>query len=99
MVFVWTGCSGCMFSSYTRYSDSLHEFSFTILTRYSYVYANCLLSRLGRPWNYLSGQCFPLTYELNFLKYKVNRCSSSLGALQSALPYVFFSFAFNSIPY
>ena len=57
----------------TRYSDTLHDFSVTITRCYKDVYVNSFFPRTARLWNSLSIECFPLTYNLNGFKSKINR--------------------------
>ena len=56
----------------TRYSDRLHDFSVTIPRFYEDVYVNSFFSRTATPWNSLSVECFPVTYDLGGLKSKIN---------------------------
>ena len=57
----------------TRYSDRLHDFSFTIPRSYKDVYGNNFFPRTAKLWNSLPIECFPLTYDLNGFKSKINR--------------------------
>ena len=57
----------------TRYSNRLHDFSVTILRCYKDVYVNSFLPRIVRLWNSLPIECFPLTYDLNGFKSRINR--------------------------
>ena len=57
----------------TRYSDRLHDFSVTILRCYKDIYVNSFFPRTGRLWNFLSIEYFPLTYNLNGCKSRINR--------------------------
>ena len=57
----------------TRYSDRLHDFSVTIPRYYKNVYVNSFFPRTARLWNSLSIGCFPLTYNLNGFKSRINR--------------------------
>ena len=56
----------------TRYSDRLHDFSVTIPRCYTDVYVNSLFPRKARLWNSLYVKCFPLTYNLNDFKSRIN---------------------------
>ena len=56
----------------TRYSDRLHDFSVIIPRCYKVVYVNSFFPPTSRLWNYLSKECFPLTYCLNGFKSKMN---------------------------
>ena len=57
----------------TRYSDRLYDFSATIPRCYKDVYANSFFPRIGKLWNSLPIECFPLTYDLSSFKYRINR--------------------------
>ena len=57
----------------TCYSDRLHDFSFTIPRCYKDVYVNSFFPRRARLWNCLPIECFPLTYDLNGFKSRINR--------------------------
>ena len=63
----------------TRYSNRLHDFSATIPGCYNNVYANSFFPRTPRLWNYLSVECFHVTYNLDGFKSRVNRHVSFLG--------------------
>ena len=65
----------------TRYSDRLHGFPVTIPRCYKDVYVNSLLPRTARLWNYLPVECFPLTYDLNGFKSRINRYLLIVGFL------------------
>ena len=56
----------------TRYSERLHDFSFTIPRCYKDVYINSFFSRTPR-LNSLATECFPLTYDLNGFQSRINR--------------------------
>ena len=58
---------------YTRYSDRLHDFSVTIPRCYKDVYVNSFFPRTAKLWNSLPIECFPLTYDLNGPKSRINR--------------------------
>ena len=68
----------------THYSYKLHDFSVTIPRCYKDFYANsffpCTAARLqlDRLWNCLPVECFPLTFDLNGLKSRVDRQFLSL---------------------
>ena len=64
----------------TRYSNRLHDFSVTIPRCYKDVYVNSFFPRTPRLWNPLPADCFPLTYDLNDFKSRVNRHLFSLGS-------------------
>ena len=57
----------------TCYSESLHDFFFTVPRCYKDVYFNSFFPRTARLWNSLSVECFPLTYDLNDFKSRINR--------------------------
>ena len=56
----------------TCYSDRLHDSSVTIPRCYNDVYVNIFFSHTARFWNSLSIECFPLTYDLNGFKSRIN---------------------------
>ena len=56
----------------TRYSDRLHDFYVTIPRCYKDVYVNSFFPRTARLWNSLPIECFPLTYDLNGFKSRIN---------------------------
>ena len=58
---------------YTCYSNRLHDFPVTILRCYKDVYVNSFFPRAARLWNSLPIECFPLTYDLNGFKSRINR--------------------------
>ena len=64
----------------TRYSDKLHEFSVTISRCYKDVYVNSFFPRTARLWNSLPVGCFPLTYDLNDFKSRINRHLSTVDS-------------------
>ena len=64
----------------TRYSDRLHNFSVTIPRCYKDVYVNSFFPFTVRPWNSLSIECFPLTYDLNGFKSRINRHLLTVGS-------------------
>ena len=65
----------------THYTNRLHDFSVTIPGCYKDVYVNSFFTRLlTRLWNLLPAECFPLTYDLNGFKSRVNRHIFSLGS-------------------
>ena len=57
----------------TRYSDRLHDFSVTIPRYYKDVYVNSFFPCTARLWNSLPIECFPLTYDPNGFKSRINR--------------------------
>ena len=52
---------------------STHDFSFTIPRCHNNVYVNNFFPRTARLWNSLPIECFPLTYNLNGFKSRINR--------------------------
>ena len=64
----------------TRYSDRLHGFSVTIPRCYKDVYVNSFFPRTARLWNSLPLECFPLTYNLNGSKSRINRHLLTVGS-------------------
>ena len=64
----------------TQYSDRLHDFSVTILRCYKDVYVNSFFPRTARLWNSLPIECFPLTYDLNGFKSRINRHLLTVGS-------------------
>ena len=67
--------------SSARYSDRLHAFSVTIPSCYKDVYVDSFFLCTARLWNSLPIECFPLTYNLNGLKSRINRYLLTLGFL------------------
>ena len=57
----------------TRYSERLHDFSVTIPRCYKDVYVNSFFPHTAKLWNSLRIECFPLTYDPNGLKCRINR--------------------------
>ena len=64
----------------TRYSDRLHEFSVTIPRCYKDVYINSFFPGTAKPWNPQPIECFPLTYDLNSCKSRINRHLLTAGS-------------------
>ena len=64
----------------TRYFDKLHDFSVAIPRCYKDVYVNSFFPRTARPWNSLSIECFPLTYDLSGFKSRINRHILTVGS-------------------
>ena len=93
-MFIWTGWTGSISSfSYrsTRYSNSLHDFSVTIIRCYKDVYVNNFFPWTVRLWNSLPAECFPLIYDLNGFKSRAKRQLFSFF-LKSAFLYHFYLF-------
>ena len=72
----------------TLHSDSLHNFSITILRCYKDVYTNSFFPRTARLYNFLPAEYFSLTYNLNsfclelidtFYLYVFSRCLSCIS--------------------
>ena len=63
-----------------RYSDRLHDFCVTIPRCYKDVYVNSFFFRTARLWNSLPIECFPLTYDLNDFKSRINRYLLTVGS-------------------
>ena len=57
----------------TRYFNRLHDFSVTSPRCYKDVYVNSFFPGRARLWNSLPLECFPLTYDLNGSKSRINR--------------------------
>ena len=64
----------------TRYSDRLHDFFVTIPRCYKDVYVNRFFPCTSKLWNSLSIECFPLTYDLNSFKSRINRHLLTVGS-------------------
>ena len=67
----------------TRYPDIMHDFSVIIPRYYKNVYVSSFIPRTARLWNYLSIECFPLTYDLNsrISRHLLTVCSLPAGVL------------------
>ena len=60
--------------SFTSYSNRLHDFSVTFPPRFCKdFYVNSFFRPTARLWNSLPAECFPLTYDINAFKSRVNR--------------------------
>ena len=57
----------------------VHGFSVTIPRCYKDVYVKSFLPRTARLWNSLPIECFPLTYDLNGFKSRINRHLLTVG--------------------
>ena len=64
----------------TSFSNRLHEFFVTISRSYKYVYVNSFFSPTARLWNSLPIECFPLNYDLNGLKSRINKHLLTVGS-------------------
>ena len=56
----------------SRYFHELHDFSVTISRCYKDVYISSFFPHRARLWNSLPVECFPLTYNLNGYKSRIN---------------------------
>ena len=63
------------------YSDRLHDFSVIIPRCYKDLYVNSFFPHTIRLWNSLPIECFPLTYDLNAFKSRINRHLLTVGSL------------------
>ena len=59
---------------------SLHDFSVTIPRCYKDVYVNSSFPCVARLWNSVPIECFPLTYDLNGFKSRINRHLLTVGS-------------------
>ena len=57
----------------SSYSDILNDFSVSIPRCYKDVYVNSFFPCTARLWNSLPIECFPLTYNLNGFKSRINK--------------------------
>ena len=72
--------------SITRFSIRLHDFFFVTFPRhYKDMYLNSFFPCIARLWNSFTAEYFPLTYDLNGFKSRVNRHLSSLCSLYKAV--------------
>ena len=67
---------------------------FLDVTRMSYV--NSFFPHTARPWNSLPIECFPLTYDLNGFKFRINRHLLPVGSFKTDFlyPLIFLCFFF-----
>ena len=63
-----------------HYTDRLHDFCVTIPRCYKDAYINSSFPYTARIWNSLSIECFPLAYDLNDVKSRINRDLLSIGS-------------------
>ena len=82
----------------TRYSDRLHNFSVTIPRYYKDIYVNSSFSRIASLWNSLPVKCFPLTYDLNGFKSRINRHLLTAGSFFLHVSTFMCFFSCNSMP-
>ena len=64
----------------TCYSDRLHNFSVTIPICYKDVYVNNFFPFTASLWNSVPIEGFPLTYNLNGFKSRINRFLLTVGS-------------------
>ena len=64
----------------THYSDRLHNFFVIIPRCYKDVYVGSFFPHTTRLWNSLPVECFPLTYNLNGFKSRINRHLLTVGS-------------------
>ena len=65
---------------FTCYFDRLYDFSVTIPRCYKDVYVISFFPCKARLWNSLPIECFPLTYNLNGFKFRINRHLLTVGS-------------------
>ena len=84
----------------TCYSDRLRDVSVTIPRCYNDVYVNSFFPRTARPWNSLSLECFPLTYDLSGFKSRISRHLLTVGSFETDFLYdvIFFVLLFLVTP-
>ena len=80
-----------------NYSDRLHDFSVTIPRCYKDVYVNSFFPHTARLWNSLPLECFPLTYDLNSFKSRINRHLLTVVSFWRDFQYVFIFLCFFSL--
>ena len=64
----------------TCYSDRLHRLFATIPRCYKDLYVNSFFPSKARFWNFLPIKFFPLTYDLNGFKSRINRHLLTVGS-------------------
>ena len=74
----------------TRYSDGLHDFSVTILR----CYKDVLCQQFFWLWNSLPIEYFPLIYDLNHFKSRINRHLLTVDSFLKRFPIWFNLFVF-----
>ena len=67
----------------TCYSDILCNFSVSIPRCYKDVYVNSFFPGTAKLWNSLPIECFPLTYDLNGFKSRINRYLLTVGSFKA----------------
>ena len=65
----------------TCYFDRFHDFSVTVPRCFKNAYVNSFFPCKARFWNSLLIECFPLTYDLNGFKFRINRHLITIGFL------------------
>ena len=63
----------------THYFNRLHDFSVTVTRCYKVVYVNSFFPCTARIWDSLPIEWFPLTYDLNCFKSRINRHLSNVS--------------------
>ena len=81
----------------TPCSDRLHDFFVTISICYKNVYVNSFFPPTTRLWKSLPIECFPLIYNLNGFKSRINRHLLSVGSLQRGFLYALIFLCFFSL--
>ena len=76
------------------YSDGLHDFSVTISRCYNDVFVNSFFPCTARLWNSLPIECFPLSYNLNGFKSRINRHLLTVGSFSRDFLHVLISLCF-----
>ena len=76
----------------TRYSERLHDFSVTISRCYKDVYVNSFPPCTARLSNSVPIECFPLTYNVNGFKSRINRYLLICMCLLERFPVCFYLF-------
>ena len=71
----------------THYTNSLHAFSVTIPRCYKDVYVNSLFPFTFRLGNSLSIECFPVIYDLNGFKSRINRHFLTVASFETDFLY------------
>ena len=64
----------------THYFDIFYDFSVTIPRCYKDFYVSSFFPCTARLWNSLPIECFPLTYDLNGFKSRINRDLLTAGS-------------------
>ena len=82
----------------TRYSNRLNDFSVTIPSCSKNVYVNSFFPVTARLWNSLLAQCFPLNFQLNGFKCRIDTFSIWLFLNSFPISFSYFSsFSCNSV--